>query len=784
MAHAAGDAHEYPIYGAHCLVTFPILDADGDPVTGATGLDSEVSKDLGTFTDCTNEATEIATSSGIYYLYVTGAEMTAKVITVQVKTSSVGAKTTVLTLYPRRLKSIASGTATAGGASTITLAASTIVKDGSLDGCYVLITDNSTSGSQYQARRIIGSVASTQVATVESAWGTNPAASSTYDIYAPETVNAAAWGGTAFPSIATAGIPDANTKNLGGTTQTGRDVGASVLLSTGTGTGQLDFTSGVVKANATQILGTAVSTPATAGILDVNLKNIANATVSATTAQLGVNVVNIKGSASAGAAGYAGVDWGQVANPTTTLGLSGTTIKTATDVETATTNIKSRLPAALTAGGMMKSDIEEINALTTYVTTGFLNVAVINTGITSGSFAAGAINAAAIATGAITSSTFASGAITAAAIATDAIGASELAADAVAEIQSGLATSSALSTVGTNVTGIKTKTDFLPSATAGAAGGVMIAGSNAAVTFDSFTVTNAFVVGGAVLYGTTFVVGGATTFSGAVVASDSNNLINLGTASIKEGTFDTTAGSFLPLSIIDQGTAQSATSTTMVLRSAASFGNSTLIGSIILITGGTTGTGSTATISGYVGSTDTATISGWQGATPSGTITYKIFASVAPGSGGGGSGLTAQQTRDAMKLAPSAGTPDEGSIDDLLQNLAASTLTVVSPVSSDGTEIEIFRGDDYYFADGRHISFTLSGAPSISGGSCLLKIGNQTPIAGSITSSTALYFEIGKTVTAAMGSDTYPYEIEITLSNAHVLTPIVGTVTMDGQLPT
>lgn len=565
-----------------------------------------------------------------------------------------------------------------------------------------------------------------------------------------------------------AGLADANAVKIGptgaGTAQTARDVGASVLLSTGTGTGQLDFTSGVVKANATQILGTAVSTPATAGILDVNLKNIANAAVSATTAQLGVNVVNIKGSASAGAAGYAGVDWGQVANPTTTLGLSGTTIKTATDVETATTNIKSRLPAALTAGGMMKSDIEEINATATNVTTGFLNVAVL--------------------TGGIASNSFASGAITAAAIAADAIGASELAADAVAEIQSGLATSSALSTVGTNVTGIKTKTDFLPSATAGAAGGVMIAGSNAAVTFDSFTVTNAFVVEGAVLYGDTFVVGGATTFSGAVVASDSNNLINLGTASIKEGTFDTTAGSFLPLSIIDQGTAQSATSTTMVLRSAASFGNSTLIGSIILITGGTTGTGSTATISGYVGSTDTATISGWQGATPSGTITYKIFASVAPGSGGGGSGLTAQQTRDAMKLAPSAGTPDEGSIDDLLQNLAASTLTVVSPVSSDGTEIEIFRGDDYYFADGRHISFTLSGAPSISGGSCLLKIGNQTPIAGSITSSTALYFEIGKTVTAAMGSDTYPYEIEITLSNAHVLTPIVGTVTMDGQLPT
>src|SRR5438445_8747534 len=38
--------------------------------------------------------------------------------------------------------------------------------------------------------------------------------------------------------------------HLAGTAQTARDIGASVLLSAGTGTGQLDFTSGIVKANA------------------------------------------------------------------------------------------------------------------------------------------------------------------------------------------------------------------------------------------------------------------------------------------------------------------------------------------------------------------------------------------------------------------------------------------------------------------------------------------------------------------------------------------------------
>jgi len=59
---------------------------------------------------------------------------------------------------------------------------------------------------------------------------------------------------------------------IAGTTQTARDIGASVLLSAGTGTGQLDFTSGVVKANAVQLLGTAWLTPGTAGTPDVNVK--------------------------------------------------------------------------------------------------------------------------------------------------------------------------------------------------------------------------------------------------------------------------------------------------------------------------------------------------------------------------------------------------------------------------------------------------------------------------------------------------------------------------------
>lgn len=95
----------------------------------------------------------------------------------------------------------------------------------------------------------------------------------------------------------TAGTPAVDAVRLGGTAQTGRDVGASVLLSNGTGAGQVKLSGGYVAPN-----------------------------------------------------------WGDVGNPTTVVGLTGTTIKTATDVETDTADIQSRIPAALTADGNIKAD--------------------------------------------------------------------------------------------------------------------------------------------------------------------------------------------------------------------------------------------------------------------------------------------------------------------------------------------------------------------------------------------------------------------------------------------
>ena len=72
---AATDAKPFPAKNAAYRYNFYIFNSSGDPVTGATGLDSEVSKDNAGFNDCSNEATEVG--NGQYYIDLTAPEMNA-----------------------------------------------------------------------------------------------------------------------------------------------------------------------------------------------------------------------------------------------------------------------------------------------------------------------------------------------------------------------------------------------------------------------------------------------------------------------------------------------------------------------------------------------------------------------------------------------------------------------------------------------------------------------------------------------------------------------------------
>lgn len=99
-----------------------------------------------------------------------------------------------------------------------------------------------------------------------------------FGLSALPNANAGASGGLPL-SVDTSGRVDV--LKINGTSQTARDIGASVLLSPGTGTGQLDFTSGVVKANATQILGGTIPTPNTTGVPLVDTKYVGGTTQTA-----------------------------------------------------------------------------------------------------------------------------------------------------------------------------------------------------------------------------------------------------------------------------------------------------------------------------------------------------------------------------------------------------------------------------------------------------------------------------------------------------------------------
>lgn len=118
------------------------------------------------------------------------------------------------------------------------------------------------------------------------------------------------------------------------------------------------FLIGVQPVNVTQLLGTAWLTPGTAGTPDVNVKLWnALATVALplvpTTAGRTLDVT---------ATGEAGIDWSNIGAPTTTVNLSGTTVKTATDVATSTAAIKLQTDKlTFTSGNDLDCNIQKIN---------------------------------------------------------------------------------------------------------------------------------------------------------------------------------------------------------------------------------------------------------------------------------------------------------------------------------------------------------------------------------------------------------------------------------------
>lgn len=167
----------------------------------------------------------------------------------------------------------------------------------------------------------------------------------------------------------------------------------------------------------------------------------------------------------------------------------------------------------------------------------------------------------------------------------------------------------------------------------------------------------------------------------AVGAAASVTAVSSG--AITEASFATTAGSFAPLGITDQGTAQSATSTTLVLRAATPFSSDDAArGQTLWAFGSDQGYWQSETITTYTTATDTATVDTWD-VTPSGTITYKVFGT-AQAASGSGSGATAQEVWEYSARTLTALDEDTTTLD-----LNNTTVGSLATFDEDSTTIDI-----------------------------------------------------------------------------------------------
>jgi predicted Fe-Mo cluster-binding NifX family protein len=140
---------------------------------------------------------------------------------------------------------------------------------------------------------------------------------------------------------------------INGTSQTARDIGASVLLSSGTGTGQVNLALGRVGIN----WGDVTNQSTTVALTNTSIASVSGA-VGSVTGSVGSVTGNVTvGGYAAGQAplqptvagrtldvtttGEAGIDWANIGSPTSTVDLSGTTISTAQVVASVTGSVGS-----------------------------------------------------------------------------------------------------------------------------------------------------------------------------------------------------------------------------------------------------------------------------------------------------------------------------------------------------------------------------------------------------------------------------------------------------------
>ena len=206
----------FPVKNARFTIAVPYLDADGDP-TDPTTPDTEFSVDAGAFADCAEEVTTVSGSNGVGYITLTGAETNGSLVAVVAKVAS-GPKATIATLYPRVLPIVASGTASAGAAETLTIPSTMLRRLNYWNGAIIRTTGGTggggTGGANNQARLVTGCTAA-GVLSVTPNWETTPDATTPFDLLGWE-----GWCGQTQDLAVASGIVYGPVTAAGGSTTT------------------------------------------------------------------------------------------------------------------------------------------------------------------------------------------------------------------------------------------------------------------------------------------------------------------------------------------------------------------------------------------------------------------------------------------------------------------------------------------------------------------------------------------------------------------------------------
>lgn len=451
------------------------------------------------------------------------------------------------------------------------------------------------------------------------------------------------------------------------------------------------------------------------------------------------------------AGGEAGVDWANVGSPTTSINLSGTTVKTATDVETDTADIQTRLPAALTAGGNIKADSLAVSGDTAaadnierwfdgaeslgFSTSGYKfmlyhTTDVAFTVLSDGNHAATFVGASIAGNG--------SGLV----LTGNGSGVSLLANTGVT-ITGALAMTT-LTTSGTTTLNALTVTNTatLGALTVSGATSLATVSSSGTVTLNAFTITNNLTVSGSLnVAGTTALA--AVTTSGTVTfnAFSTNGVFNIGSHMTVGGNLTVSGTNAVPWNSSWDAEVESE------VQDAIEVNNLDHLLKVAAVAGDVTNSSIIARLTS-------------KSATPAFTSFTNTTDSLeaisdAGGGGGGGSGPSAEEIAEVLVT--------------LLTDAGIQTISAVS--ETDVYEIEVIQGTTHS-STVSPILLTFSGLGFDLTGTAVFKVeGLGTVGSVTVSSVTTLRLDLTAAQSAALAEGTRTCEFDVTLSGGEVATP-------------